>query len=250
MQTFSYKILTFGCQMNKSDSERIDSILQGINFVSSDDETEIDLIVLNTCSLRQKAEDRIYGFCNKFHKMREGREKQLIIAVTGCMPGRDHDGSIRRRLPMVDLFFDIQRITELPQMLSEVNKNIPSNNPLDDHYLHITPDYKNTYQSFIPIQTGCNKFCTFCVVPFARGREVNRPLGNLLDEIKLFADKGGKEITLLGQTVNSYLIDDRSELSKGNPYSVDFACLLWEANQIDGIERIHFTAPHPRDIQD
>jgi tRNA-2-methylthio-N6-dimethylallyladenosine synthase len=206
--------------------------------------------VLNTCSVRQKAEDRIYSFCTKFHKMRKNRGKQLVIAVTGCMPGRDHDGAIRKRLPMVDLFFDIQRITELPQMLSEVNRNIPSGNRLDDHYLHIQPDYKNTYQAFIPIQTGCNKFCTYCVVPFSRGLEVNRPLGNLLDEIKRFADQGGKEVTLLGQTVNSYLIDDRAHLSTENPYSVDFACLLWEANQIDGIERIHFTAPHPRDMQD
>ena len=250
MKPFKYHLLTFGCQMNKSDSERIRAILHGINFLETDNEKEADFILMNTCSVRQKAEDRIYGFCHKFQKLRQSHNKNLIIGVTGCMPGRDHDGKLQKNLPMVDLFFDIQRIPEIPQMLSQINHHMGGSNTMEEHYLQIKPRYKNQFQAFIPIQTGCNKFCTYCVVPFSRGLEINRPLKSILDEIHNFAALGGKEITLLGQTVNSYMIDDTQYLSKNNPYKVDFAALLWEINQIEGIRRIHFTAPHPRDMQD
>lgn len=244
-----YHLITFGCQMNKSDSERIRSILSDINIEETDSEEEADFILLNTCSVRQTAETRIYSLADKYGKWKK-EKPNLIIGVTGCMPGRDHDGKIRKKLPMVDLFFDIQRITELPQMLSEFNYDIPNKNPLDEHYLKIHPKYKNQFQAFIPIQNGCNKYCTYCVVPFSRGREINRPLLDVLREIRSFAEQGGKEITLLGQTVNSFTCEDTEHFSKENPFESHFAKLLWEVNQVDGIERIHFTAPHPRDMQD
>ena len=236
--------------MNKSDSERIKTVLNNINLKETDNEKDADIIIMNTCSVRQRGENRVYSFARKFDQLRKKDNKNTIIIVTGCMAGRDDDGEIKKKLPMVDLFFDINQIIKLPEMLSKLNHNIKSNNPLDEDYLKITPKYQNTYQGFIPIQTGCDQFCTYCVVPFARKRERNRDIKDILNEIRNFAKNGGLEITLLGQIVDKYKIEDKSILSKNNPYKTDFAQLLWEINQIEGIERIHFTAPHPKYIND
>ena len=241
-----YHIITFGCQMNKSDSERIKSILDSISLQETSQEEEADFILMNTCSVRQKGEDRVYSLANKFDRIRKKQKRNIVIGITGCMAGRDHDGRIRKKLPMVDLFFDIQEITQLPEMLSQYNYNISHLNPLDQDYLKVKPKYKNAFQAYIPIQTGCNQFCTYCVVPFSRGRERNRPLKEILDEATLLAEQGAKEITLLGQIVNRYDFEDKEYVSKNNPYTNGFAQLLWEINNIRGIERIHYTAPHPR----
>lgn len=237
--------MTFGCQMNKNDSERIESIFSRLHIVPTEDENEADVILLNSCSVRQSAEDRIFGMTKNFGKLKAARPN-LIIAVTGCLPGRDRDGRMKKKMPAVDLFFPTKDMVHLPEWLLQLNPNLGKMEDLGEHYLSLRPIFQKTYQAFVTIQTGCNHFCTYCVVPFSRGLEVNRSLNEILEEIRDLAAHGCVEVTLLGQIVNHYIAPDPEYFSLENPYKKsDFAKLLWEVNQIPGIERIHYTAPHP-----
>jgi len=250
-----YHIITFGCQMNKSDSERIRTVLDNINMRETSNKEEADFILLNTCSVRQSAEDRAFGFMHEFEKLRQEKTPNLILGITGCMPGRDKEKKFLRKLKMVDLYFPIDQIENLPVWLNQLNPNIQKEKKEETtkslEYLKIEAKYSNSYQMFLPIQTGCDRFCTYCVVPYARGKERNRSLKEILDEAKKFVRNGGLEITLLGQTVNSYEIPENDpDLSNDNPYKTGFAQLLFELNKLEGLKRIFFTAPHPDDMND
>lgn len=249
MNMFQYHLITFGCQMNKSDSERISAVLDRMGMVQSDTEENADLILLNSCSVRQTAEDRIFGKMREYGKLKQ-KNPQLIVGITGCLPGRDRDGKIRAKMPEADLYFPIKDLPQLPRWIAELRPEQASSENFTEDYLRIKPRYAGERQSYVTIQTGCNKFCTYCVVPFSRGFEQNRPVSDILAEIHERAAQGTVEITLLGQTVNSYRAPDRSQFSRGNPYQNDFAALLWEVNQVPGVERIHYTAPHPRHMTD
>ena len=242
---YKYHIITFGCQMNKNDSERIESIFSRLQIVSTDVEEEADVILLNSCSVRQAAEDRIYSMVHNFEALKE-RNPNLIVAVTGCMPGRDKDGAMKKKMPSVDLFFPTKDMVHLPKWLGQLNPAHARMEDLEEHYFTLRPTVKKITQAFVTIQTGCNHFCTYCVVPFARGLELNRSLKQILDEVRDLAVQGCLEITLLGQIVNHYIAPDPEFFRPENPYrQSDFAKLLWELNQIEGIERIHYTAAHP-----
>lgn len=254
MTKAKYHIVTLGCQMNKSDSERMVSLLEGLGMGKAEGSADADLILLNTCSVRQSAEDRVYGQVNNFAKLRSSNPR-LVIGVTGCMAGRDTDGSLRRKLPEVDLFFPTKEMVRLPKWLAELglveSGEAGDSEPESDiAYLKLTPRHGNPHQAFVTIQTGCNNFCTYCVVPYARGMEKNRPAADILEEARGLARSGTVEVTLLGQTVNSYVAPDPESFSSGNPYSDHFAALLWELNRIRGLERIHYTAPHPNSMTD
>lgn len=240
----TYHVVTYGCQMNKNDSERIAAIMQDAGFVVCDEETA-DVIILNTCSVRKSAEDRVYGLVKKLSERRDAEKSGQLICVTGCMAGRDRNHKLQEKMPGADLFFPISEITLLPQRISQLRADLVSNAEVIGDYLAVTPERKNVKSAFVTIQTGCNKFCTYCVVPFARGFERNRSVKEILDEVHDLVAHGCVEITLLGQTVNSYRASDSENFSKENPYRDHFAALLWELNQISGIARIHFTAPHP-----
>jgi tRNA-2-methylthio-N6-dimethylallyladenosine synthase len=244
-----YHLLTFGCQMNKNDSERMETILRGLGFDSTDIPEEADLILMNTCSVRQQAEDRVFNKVRDFEKIKEINPK-LIIGITGCMAGRDRDGVIRKKIPAVDLYFPTADMAQLPRWIGELRPELVNGLDLAEDYLKIKPERNSVRQAFVSIQTGCNKFCTYCVVPFARGLEKNRSIKDILDEIRDLAAHGCIEVTLLGQTVNSYLAPDAENFSEGNPYQNHFARLLWEVNQIPEIKRLHFTAPHPLHMTD
>ncbi len=242
---YKYHVITFGCQMNKNDSERIESIFLRLGMISSDILEEADVILLNSCSVRQAAEDRIYSMVHNFARLKE-QNPSLIIAVTGCMPGRDKNDVMKKKMPLVDLFFPTKDMLHLPKWLIQLNPDLARMEDMEKHYLAVRPSVKNTTQAFVTIQTGCNHFCSYCVVPFARGLEVNRPLKEILEEVQDLALHGCLEITLLGQIVNHYIAPDRENFSLENPYKEsDFAKLLWELNQIEGLKRIHYTAPHP-----
>jgi tRNA-2-methylthio-N6-dimethylallyladenosine synthase len=245
-----YHIFTFGCQMNKNDSERLESVLLHMGMEPTDDPKNADVIFMNSCSVRESAENRIFGFSANFAEMKKVKPS-LIIGVTGCMPGRDKNGELRKKLPEVDLFFPTKDMIHLPTWLSSLN---PELRPMDDmpaDYLALRPTLNKTFQAFVTIQTGCNHFCTYCVVPYSRGLEVNRPAHDILSEIKDLAARGCVEVTLLGQIVNHYIAPDPESFRQDNPYKKnDFAKLLWEINQISGIERIHWTAPHPLYMDD
>jgi len=242
---FKYHIITFGCQMNKNDSERIESIFRAMQMTPTEKEEEADVILMNSCSVRQSAEDRIFGFSRRFAEIKKTKP-ELIVAVTGCMPGRDKEGKFREKLEGIDLYFPTKEMTQLPKWISELNPAISPMENLDEHYFSLRPTLQKNYQAFVTLQTGCNHFCTYCVVPFSRGLEVNRSLKQILDEVEDLALHGCVEITLLGQIVNHYVAPDPEYFSSANPYQKsDFAKLLWELNQIAGLERIHWTAPHP-----
>jgi len=245
MKQYYYHIITFGCQMNKNDSERMESVLQSMGLEYIDDEDEADVVIMNSCSVRASAEDRVYSKARKFSDMKKKGRSHVIVAVTGCMPGRDKNGRLSEKLRDVDLYFPIKDLIMLPKMLAEINPDLRSID-LEQDYLTIKPTIQKTYQAFVTLQTGCNHFCTYCVVPFARGLEQNRPLQDIMDEINVLATNGCLEVTLLGQIVNHWQSQVGDIFSDDNPYKTsDFAKLLWEINQVDGIERIHWTAPHP-----
>ncbi len=248
-QTPKYYLITYGCQMNKSDSERVASLLKGIGFEETEKKEEADFILINTCSVRQSAEDRVFGQINSFQKYKD-EKPELIIGVTGCMPGRDKKNVFKKKMPLIDLYFPIKDVGQLPRWIAELRPDLASSEDSVDDYLKIRPDYTKTVQAFVSIQTGCNNFCTYCVVPFARGLEKNRPVKDIMGEVRDLASKGCLEITLLGQTVNSYEAPDPENFLEHNPYSNHFAKLLWEVNQVNGIKRLHYTAPHPRDFPD
>lgn len=240
--------------MNVSDSERLKQILNSIGLSETEDEVSADVLLYNTCSVRQTAEDRVYGIHRTLAKLKEQNPKKIIV-VTGCMAGRDLDGKIKKRLSAVDLFFKTEEMIYLPKWISELNQELVDPNAAQefseyDQYLKIKPSYHNTFQAYIAISNGCNKFCTYCVVPYSRGRQKDRPAQDVISEARTCAANGCVEITILGQTVNLYNPPDKERaFSADNPFSREkncFGALMWELNQISGIRRIHFTAPHPQ----
>lgn len=245
----TYHLVTFGCQMNKNDSERIAGLLSGLGFLATDREDDADLILFNTCSVRQSAEDRVFGKMEDLIALKE-RRPDVIVAVTGCMPGRDKEGAFRKKMPAVDLYFPTPQMVDLPRWIAELRPDLVNSDRIETDYLKLRPLRAPSAQAFVTIQTGCNKFCTYCVVPYARGLEQNRPVKDVLDEVRGLAAHGVIEITLLGQTVNSFKAKDPESFSADNPYRDHFAALLWEVNRIDGVRRVHWTAPHPNSMTD
>ena len=249
MKSPSYAILTYGCQMNINDSERLASILESVGFCKADSEIGADLVIFNTCSVRETAEQRIYGKMQDLLKERKTGHN-VLIAVTGCMAGRDKDGVLRKRLKHADLFFSTPDMINLPRWIAELRPDWQIQGDLEDDYLKINPLRNPSAQAYITIQTGCNHFCTYCVVPYARGLIKNRLLSDIITEIRSLAEQGVLEVTLLGQTVNAYKAPDPESFSADNPYQNHFAGLLWEINQIPGLQRIHWTAAHPMQMTD
>jgi tRNA-2-methylthio-N6-dimethylallyladenosine synthase len=249
MEKPKYFIKTFGCQMNTNDSERLAGLLTSVGFEVAEDELKADLIILNTCSVRETAEQRIMGMMKQYSERKKNGER-ILVAITGCIAGRDTDGELRRRLKVADLFFATAEMIHLPRWIAELRPEWIIEGDAVEDYLKINPKRESSIQAYVSIQTGCNHFCTYCVVPYARGLVRNRPIQDILDEIKELASKGIKEVTLLGQTVNAYKAPDQNTFQSGNPYQNQFAALLWEVNQINGIKRIHWTAAHPLQMDD
>lgn len=238
--SYKFHLITYGCQMNKNDSERLSGLLRGLGFESTAEKNQADLVLINTCSVRQSAENRVYGHMSDFAKLKEERPG-LIVGITGCMPGRDRNHEFKKKMPIVDLYFPTSQMGQLPRWIAELRPDLVNSADIVEDYTKIIPDREKTRQAFVSIQTGCNKFCTYCVVPFARGLEKNRPSADILCEIRELVSRGCIDVTLLGQTVNSYRAPDSK---------ISFADLLFEINKIPEIKRIHFTAPHPIHMTD
>jgi tRNA-2-methylthio-N6-dimethylallyladenosine synthase len=251
-----YYVWTVGCQMNEADSERIERALQDRGLEAAHAAEQADVIVLNTCSVRQAAEEKAYGKVGSIRPLKVARP-DLIVAFGGCMVASDTLPDLRRRLPYVDVFFPP---SEPRDLLDLVDQRIADNDlGLDDHLSSdgcLAPtvfaadgDVLNTRRPFpvarwLPIMTGCNRRCTYCIVPFRRGREVSRPIPELVAETRRLVDaEGAREITLLGQIVDRYgrdLLPERPDLGD----------LLRALSEIDGLERIRFLTSHPRDFTD
>ena len=239
-------VITHGCQMNEHDSEKITWLLEkmGYSFVKEVDDA--DLIILNTCSVRHSAEDKVYGQLGNLKNLKS-KKKNIKVAVCGCMMQREESRNyVIEKFPNVDIIFGTNNIWKLPELLklSFEGKKLAidiEENPLSiDNTLGANRLYN--FKSYVNIMYGCNNFCSYCIVPYTRGRETSRSPHDIIREIEELAKNGTKEVTLLGQNVNSYgkTFDDK--------YS--FANLLEEINDIKGIERIRFMTSHPKDISD
>jgi len=233
-----FYIFTFGCQMNKSDSQRIKKVFEQLNCSEAKSKENADFVVINACSVRQTAIDRIWGLLREFKEIKQKKDIKLIL--TGCVLPDDKAKFSKK----FDLIFEIKNLFELEKFLHQKLDFVTKD------YFQTRPAYSNKYSAFVPIMTGCNNFCSYCAVPYVRGREVSRSIKDVLQEINELARDGYKEIQLLGQNVNSYMLQDADLFSNQNPYTHNFAALLWELNQISGIERIYFTSSHPKDMSD
>ena len=239
-------IKTFGCQMNEYDSEKMADVLQAADhYTETKIIEEADLILLNTCSIREKAQDKVFSDLGRLRDMK-AEKPGLLIGVGGCVASQEGQ-QIVSRAPYVDLVFGPQTLHRLPAMLTERHRSgrsqVDINFPEIEKFDHLPPARKAGGAAFVSIMEGCSKYCTYCVVPYTRGEEVSRPLGDVLVEVSTLAQQGVCEITLLGQNVNAYLgkIQGSDELA-------DFALLLEYISEIPGVERIRYTTSHPKEF--
>lgn len=235
--------------MNLSDGERVTSVLNQAGYIWTDNEEEAGLIGILACSVRQKAIDKVYSRIHKWNQWKN--HKNLITFISGCMLPDDHE----RFLKLFDITFQMKDLPSLPVLVSQYGVTTPTHlaSGIDPHnenieaFWGVQPAYKSDFEAFIPIQNGCDKFCTFCAVPYTRGREVSRPSAEILTEIAILIGKGYKSITLLGQNVNSYGLD-----KKGS--EITFAQLLREIGELGNRLKkefwVYFTSPHPRDMNE
>jgi tRNA-2-methylthio-N6-dimethylallyladenosine synthase len=231
-----YQIITIGCQMNKADSERLAAFLESNGLKPEKNIVRVGLLIINTCSIRQAAEDRLYGLVNQIRK----DNPPVKIVVTGCLSRRE---DVHKRLSdRVDLFMPINEMPNLFDLLAK--REIKKKLSLDEirlmqgeKYLSIIPKYENKFIAYVPIGNGCNNFCSYCVVPYARGREVYRPAKDVIQEIKSLIASGYKEIILIAQNVNSY-----------RDKTIDFPTLLEKIATLPGDFWLRFSSSHPKDV--
>ncbi len=235
-------ISTYGCQMNVNDSERMYSILEMMNYNSVPTPDEADLIIINSCSVREKPVHKVYSEAGTFRKLKE-KNPQLKIGVGGCVGNQEKDKLIQNQ-PLIDFVFGTDNIDQLPEILTRVER--PGQKTVETNFHHKAPYDVETMirnpgvTAFVNITKGCDNFCTFCVVPFTRGREKSRSLKQLISDVQALVRRGVKEVTLLGQNVNSY----KSECG------ADFADLLAAVAQDSGLQRLRYTTSHPKDFNE
>jgi tRNA-2-methylthio-N6-dimethylallyladenosine synthase len=244
MTTKKLAIVTYGCQMNKYDSERIAGLLQQADYELTDELEQAHLVLLNTCSVRDKAEQKFYSELGHLKRLKQ-RRPEMLIGVCGCIPQRAR-GEIVARAPYVDLVFgtlNVSRVLDLVRQVEEQQQPVLeiTDRVLDDDLGALPVARDSRVTAFVSVMHGCNKHCSFCVVPTTRGPQVSRAPQVVLDEIRGLAQAGYKEVTLVGQNVNAYGVDMR-------PRQMDFADLLEAVNAIDGLERIRFVTSHPLDF--
>jgi len=246
MNNKAFYLETFGCQMNVVDSERIVDLLDGIGYHRVDEPEEANLILLNTCAVRDKAVRKAYGHLGRFKPLKE-KDPSLILGMGGCI-AQQEGKQLLEEFPYLDLVFGTHNVHRLPEMVLQVadrRVRCEETEFLDrETRLQLFPSRtgQDAYTRFVTVMQGCDNFCSYCVVPLVRGREISRPSGEILAEIRELALQGVREVTLIGQNVNSYGTKEAGELS--------FAALLEQVNAIDGIDRIRFTTSHPKDLSD
>ena len=254
-KNLKYNILTMGCQLNENDSEKICGMLENMGYSKTENVKEADIALFNTCCVRENAEERLFGKIGELKKLKE--EKGIIIAIGGCMMQEKHiTDKIKQSYPYVDIIFGTHTLYKFPEDLYkaiEEKRKIEDVIDVDGEIYEGLPIKRDSkIKASVTIMNGCNNFCSFCIVPYVRGRERSRSPRDIINEIRELAKEGYKEITLLGQNVNSYL---RVEREKSIPFEEyegvhSFATLLEAINKIDGIERIRFVSPHPKDFTD
>ena len=236
---------TLGCQMNKSDTERIVGMLSHFGYEQTDDEENADLYIVNTCAIRQLSADKAYSRLGNWGRIKKDKAKSgksVKIAVAGCVAQLEKE-NLLKKFPYLDLVFGTQNLYELPELLKQIEEKricATEDKPLAEHDYKITRD--KSINAWLPIMEGCNNFCSYCVVPYTRGRERSRSIEAVIKEAKTILSQGFREITLLGQNVDSY-----GKNLEGKP---NFAQLLGELDKLEGEFRIRFTSSYPTDITD
>ena len=267
MNSRSYKIITFGCQMNEHDSEVISGMLtqRGYTEAAGEEMRNTDIVIINTCSIRENADKRFFGTLGQLKKIKLANPN-FTVCVCGCMMQQEHiTKKLRQSYPWVDVIFGTHNIHEFPDMLEEMFQRRSTgeewtvNQIRSSREFRVDRVYRDSdriieglpakrlfgHKSFVNIMYGCNNFCTYCIVPYTRGREKSRRPEDIIAEVKALAADGVKEVTLLGQNVNSYR---GVSADSGNEW--DFADLIYALNEVEGLERIRFMTSHPKDLSD
>ncbi len=246
--TRTFHIRTFGCQMNEHDSERLAGLLIADGLEPTDDVEGADVVLLNTCCIRENADNKLYGYLGWLKSLRD-RRPGMQIAVGGCLAQKDRD-AVRRRAGHVDVVFGTHNLTHAPALLRQATTNgpvveildAPSPEHADALPLALSAVRELPYTAWVTIQSGCDNSCAFCIVPQVRGPEVSRPVDDIVAEVASLSSRGVTEVTLLGQNVNSYGRD----LTRRHPL---FAQLLRAVGAVDGVRRVRYTSPHPKDLR-
>ncbi|MFB0951273.1 MAG: MiaB/RimO family radical SAM methylthiotransferase, partial [Rhodospirillales bacterium] len=251
----SVHIKSYGCQMNVYDASRMADVLAPLGYVSADEMTGADLVILNTCHIREKAAEKVYSELGRLKLEKDARkssENPMRIAVGGCVAQAEGE-EILRRAPYVDLVFGPQTYHRLALMLNEFESHgkpvVDTEFPADDKFDQL-PDASKVEgaSAFLTVQEGCDKFCTFCVVPYTRGSEFSRPVDPVMREARLLVGKGAREISLLGQNVNAY--HGINEQADGTQTEWTLGRLIRELAEIDGVERIRYTTSYPAEVDE
>ena len=252
-KNLKYHILTMGCQLNENDSEKLSGMLEQMNYNKTKELCEADLIVFNTCCVRENAEDKLFGKLGEVKRQKE--TKGTIIAIGGCMMQEKHIvEKLKQSYPFFDIVFGTHTLQNFPIDLYQIlrkRKRIEDVLEIDGDVIEGLPiKREDSIKASVTIMNGCNNFCSYCIVPYVRGRERSRNPKDILQEVQALAKQGYKEIMLLGQNVNSYLRVEREKQTTFETYKGvnSFATLLRAINQIEGIERIRFISPHPKDF--
>ncbi|HKT79333.1 MAG TPA: tRNA (N6-isopentenyl adenosine(37)-C2)-methylthiotransferase MiaB [Vicinamibacterales bacterium] len=245
-----YLIETFGCQMNVHDSERMSGLLEQAGFESTDEASDADVVVINTCSVRERAEEKLYTRLGELRVLAAESGRNPIVAVAGCVAQQEGAAILKRMPGVADVIVGTQAIRRLPMLVEQAGLSplqpgsaVIDLNPYDDLTFPLGVTRRgDAAKAYVTIIEGCNEFCSFCVVPYTRGHERMRPKADILAEVREAAEQGRREVQLLGQIVNHYCAPD-------DP-GCDFTGLLEEIHEVRGIERIRFASPHPRHVSD
>jgi tRNA-2-methylthio-N6-dimethylallyladenosine synthase len=236
-----FHVTTFGCQMNEHDSERMKGMLESLGYAEAPAADDADLLLFNTCSIREKADERFIAHLNQAAALKR-RDPERLIGVGGCWAQSVKDG-LFAQFPFVDVAFGPGQVHKLAEFLTSDSLTAQGFFEFEGFTGHLPAKRARDVQAWVQISVGCNCACSYCIVPSTRGREVSRPLGELVDEVHGLVDDGVREVTLLGQNVNAYGRDLR-------PHRGTFAQLLHELDAIDGLDRIRYTSPHPKDMRE
>lgn len=243
MEHNRYKVFTYGCQMNESDSLRMGTQLEQLGYKSTENLEDATIILINTCCVRESAEKKIHGKIGEIKNLKR-KNPEIILGVVGCMAQKEGE-KLFRKAPHIDFVLGTNKIHELNNVINDIkiSRHHMTNLAPDDGGMpqEVLPPTSDALSVWVPITYGCNNFCTYCIVPYVRGREHSRPMSAIIDEVQNYSKTGVKEVTLLGQNVNSY----GKELA-----DTSFAKLLYELDKIDGIERVRYMTSHPRDLSD
>ena len=238
-----YKILVYGCQMNIADAERMEGQLQGAGYMRTEETADADIILINTCCVRETAEDKVYGKIGEIKKIKEKNPK-LIFGIAGCMAQKEGD-NLMRRASHIDFVLGTGKVQELTRIIAEIAAEHTSvvDVALSDSEIaeNLPVARGGKFSAWVPIMYGCNNYCTYCIVPYVRGRERSRSPEEVVAEVQRAVAEGYREVTLLGQNVNSYGKDHKA---------ADFADLLHMVDEVEGIRRVRFMTSHPKDIGD